>query len=294
MRRTTTLLAVSTLALSLTSGYLYIELTAAREQARRVAANESDIEPLRTRREAPLLTSRLEPPFVAAPPIAPSSPDLTAPAVASSIAPRNPLLPPNADLIELTDEKRLLITRRLYRSIFGALALSDAEIAAVLPVLVAQDSPRDVPRLSSQEKLERDQAELATLLGAEKAERFTAARRLLPARNTAMKFRRQLEDSGEPLSAEQQEALVQVLAPVLAESPPEMAEGDDPERANDRFNGWMRDHEARMNQTAAEVLTATQRRTLEEDETFRLAMGRRAGAILTPQAGSSASVARTR
>jgi hypothetical protein len=197
---------------------------------------------------------------------------------------------------EMTEEQRLGLTRRRYRSLFRELALSDAEVEAILPVLVKQDlrANKPLPKepTGHPPDPQRDQDELATLLGAEKAASFTALRKLEPARSAVSMLRLRLEDSGDPLSPEQQKALLGIVASKSADPAPLRVEGDNPQRSMERMGTWMREREQRVREDAAPVLTAAQRQLLEEDAAFQDLMRKRADAVLAPQAGSSAPTGR--
>lgn len=96
-------------------------------------------------------------------------------------------------------------------------------------------------------------------------------------------MRRRLEDSGEPLSVEQQQSLLDIVASRRAEPVPSTINGDESRLAMQRR---MDEHEERLREEAAPVLTATQRQLLEEDTVFQNAMRSRMAASLAPQAGS--------
>jgi hypothetical protein len=278
--------------LAIATAYLYQQLTAARDRALHEVASanilraqvtrlESDREELETDLRAVRHASTAGPTVT----MELSSVPRATPQVLPAGMPRGP---------EMTEELRLAVTRRRYRSLFRELALSDAEVESILPVLVAQDLRANKPlpkELAMQEEPQRTQSELAAVLGAEKAQRFTALRLLQPARSQVNMLRQRLEDSGDPLTADQQQALTKILANKTAEPTPQRSGGDDPRQSMDQMAAKMRERDQRLRQDAAPVLTAAQRQSLDEDIAFQDTMRLRAAAILTPQAGSSAPTA---
>jgi hypothetical protein len=305
MRRITTLFAVSTLILAITSAYLYLQLTAERARAHRDAATADDLhgrvarlEQIRAGLETALRQLSPGQHLTAAPPISPNpeQPLPATPSIASDPA-RETLHASMPPVTEITEEKRLWLTRRFNKSIFRELALSNAEVEALLPVLAQQDlrAAKPLPKGLAgqpQQESQRAQSELAAVLGAEKAERFTALQKLRPARSVISTLRRRLDDSGEPLSAVQQEALLGIMASTSAELAPRSVEGDDPQQSLQQLNTWTHERDQRLRHAAAPALTAAQRQLLEEDDMFRNAMGMRADAIgRPPQAGSIAPAA---
>jgi hypothetical protein len=290
MRHITTLLALSTLILAITTAYLYQQLTAARDRALHEVAGANILRAQVTRLESD--REELESDLRAVRHTSTAGPTV---AVELSGGPRaTPQVLPAAGMPrapEMTEEQRLAVTRRRYRSLFRELALSDAEVESILPVLVAQDLRANKPlpkELASQEEPQRNQSELAAVLGAEKAQRFTALRLLQPARSQVSMLRQRLEDSGDPLTADQQQALIKILANKTAEPTPQRSGGDDPRQSMDQMAAKMRERDQRLRQDAAPVLTVAQRQSLDEDIAFQDTMRLRAAAILTPQAGSSA------
>ena len=280
-------LAGSTVLLVLSNAYLYRQLSTARGLMERDPANEvemqhrvAQLEEMRAGLEAELRSVRST--EISGRPLeaAPSGSLPPAPATQSESLTRGP---------EMTKDLRLEFTRRRYRSLLREMALTDAEVAAVLPVLVDQDLRAKESTKTPMQDPHRNQAELTEILGTEKAERFEAARKLLPARAEVNLLRRRLEDSGEPLSVEQQQSLLEIVARRRAEPVPQPVNGDDPRLAMRRR---MDEQDARLRDEAAPVLTASQRQLLEEDASFQNAMRLRAAAALAPQAGSGSIAAR--
>lgn len=289
MRRITTWLALSTFILALTSAYLYSQLTAAKVRARHDAASEAELrnqiaklERTRAGLETVSLPVNAGPPPAAAPPLSPST-ESEGPAASRRQPP------------EMPAELRLMVTYRIYRGLFRDLALSEAEVAAVLPVLVQQELRRNPYRMgppgARSRNPQRDHSEVAAVLGAEKAERFSELRRLQPLRSEVSTLGRRLEGTAEPLSPEQQETLLGILA-----SRPEPAspggESDDPQPSPDQWAARMREREQRLREDAEPVLTAAQRQLLKEDDAFQSAMRAHLAASF-PQAGSSAPIPST-
>ena len=283
MRPLTALLALSTLLLGGTSLYLYLQLRAAREHARHAPAGEpalrgeiARLEHVRNGLQTDLRSARVPAPSAPAPPP-------TAAATQPSFA-RGP---------DLTREQQQLFLRRQYRRDFRELGLSEREITAALDVLQRQaerarkpyaKAAADSPASSSDPQ--RDQAELAAVLGPQKAEQRMARKKLMPVRTDVNMLRMRLDDSGEPLSAEQQAALLELLAKTERTAAPRITKDDDPQQATSRMQSWLHDHERELREAAAPVLTSSQRSLLEEDAALQDALRMPLVRPTAPQAGS--------
>ena len=300
MRHITTWLALSTLVFAVTTAYLYWQLASAHERNQRALVNEttlhSDVERLeqiRTGLEVALRAARH----------APSSQAQDENTVTPAISSRAPAAMTSTSMPsapEMTNDQRQWITRRKYQRIFRELGLSPAEVDVALTVLVQQDLRAKKAGTHGvvappEELAQREQAELAAVLGSDKAQRFAAQKKLLPLRSEIKMLRMRLEDTEHPLSADQQDLLLKILAsrPSIA---PTKIEAEDQQQSQERMNAWMRERDERLLKDTAPVLTLEQRQLLEEDAKFQNAMRARVSFIgpapgtmpTTAAAGSSA------
>jgi hypothetical protein len=165
--------------------------------------------------------------------------------------------------------------RHQYRRVFRDLALSDTEMDAALDVL-SQQAGRTRKQLSMNgspaSDPQADQAELAAVLGAEKAERFMAEKKLMPARSEVSLLRMRLEEAGEPLSPEQMQAMVESLGKMERAQLPRRVEGDDPQQSQERFQTWMQQRNRELRESAAPVLTPKQRELMDEEAAIQESM----------------------
>jgi hypothetical protein len=299
MRQLTSILAVSTLLLACTSIYLFQQLSAARERAHSEQASEhslrgklAELEDIRDGLETDLRAARSapipsEPAASPAPPAEPQRGLLTS----------GPVFRPP----EFTRDQQRLMLRHQYRRVFRDLNLSESEMNAALDVL-AQQAERNRKQLSTSgaptNDAQNDQAELAAVLGREKAERFMTEKKLIPVRSEVSVLRMRLEEAGETLSAEQQQALVEVLGKKERTPPPRRLDGD-PQQAQECFQTWMQEHNRELRESAAPLLTPKQRELMDEDMVYQnairptfLGAAPTPGAAPPPQAGTPAPPAR--
>ena len=193
------------------------------------------------------------------------------------------------------------MTRHQYRRVFREIGLTESEIEATLNVMEQQaersrklsgaaasaSPPTDDPQ--------RELAELAAALGPEKAERFMAQKKLMPARGQLSMLRSQLDEGGEPLSAEQQQALLGKLSERERGPFPKSVPGEDPQQISARFQSYMRERDRDLRDLAAPILSPKQRELMEEELKFQEAVrpqisfsGAAPSVAAPPQAGSSA------
>lgn len=280
MHRLSMLLALSTLTFGATSGYLLWLWSAEREQAsglrsqltrcseaRRVGpagdfdGAETDVRALHTTQAQPPRTKSSAP--GSATPCPPA-----APAQAPSFAPPS-----------LTPEQEALLDRRRYRAEFRALKLSEQEITAVLPLLKEQErrGRKPVPRSSLDENglglspahlaevNARNDAELSSVLGPERAAEFQRLRGTKRGRANMQMLRYQLEDSDEPISREQEEILLSIVKNRSSEPAPVPVEGESPQESSERFLAWRARNNESFRDAASAVLTPGQLNTLDEE-----------------------------
>ena len=297
MRPLTLLLTASTLVLALTSLYLYQQLSAARalahsEQLRQhsLRGEVTRLEDVREELETDLRAARRAPsPQVASAP----QPSTAAPLPAAAPAIQPSWRPPN-----YSREQRRLMTRYQYKRAFRESGLSESEIEAALDVL-EQQADRNRKPLSKEQGMtgsapdpQQEQAELAAVLGPQKAERFMAEKKLMPVRMQVNTLRSQLEEGGVPLSAEQQRTLLAKLAEKERPQFPRAVQGEAPQQSSTRFQSYMRDQDRELRDAAAPLLTPEQRKLMDEELKFREAtrppISFWSGPAAQPQAGAAA------
>jgi len=192
---------------------------------------------------------------------------------------------------ELRLEHKKTMARQAYGQLFRELALSDEEVEALVAVLSTQEqSSMLAPRSPlTSEQQEREQREIAAVLGPERAAQFERLKKTIPARTELSLARSQLERFGEPLSDEQHGTLFAILNAREPSAPPPALEEDiAPAQRMEQFRSWRRASSARFRESAAQVLTPRQLERLDESEALLEAMQ-------APAAGSAAPVpARTR
>jgi hypothetical protein len=180
-------------------------------------------------------------------------------------------------LPELSTENRQIQTLHRFGELFRELGLSEAEIDALVPILSRQRTPSSVPLGSALDRapgaasaeLERNRTEVGAVIGLQKAVEFETLVKQLPARSQLRALRSQLEQTGEPLSAEQQ---TQVLA-ALTHSPSERPRSgqETPEETANRMQAWRHDRDEKLRQVAAPYLSSAQMKRLEESDSLQTA-----------------------
>jgi len=276
MRQLTILLAASTLALTITSVYLYLQLSAARagtgaprDEHRELRNEVARLERVQSGLETDLRAAR----SAQAAPLA-AAPSTGAPPRAAD--PSSPSLPRTR---ELSSEQQRVMQRYQFRHMFRELSLSEAEIEGALQVLGQQMERARQPitkeaasPASLASELQRDEAELSAVLGPKKAEQLMALKKLMPIKSELSHMRMRLDEGGEPLSAEQQKKLLELLSSKERPATPRRIQGEDPQQASARLQTWMRDRERERREITAPVLTSKQRELLEEEAAYMEAM----------------------
>jgi hypothetical protein len=182
---------------------------------------------------------------------------------------------------ELSAEQRKSMSRSKYGALFRELALSEQQIDALLPVLAAQDQAEGQRRMhngpgadAQTPDPERNRAEIAAVVGADKAAQFETLKKSLPARSQLAMLRMNLDQSGEPMTEEQRQKLLAIMTarePVPM-PPPLRVDGESGEQSFLRFRDWQQDRDRQMREDAASVLTPQQQKRLDEINAVQAAM----------------------
>lgn len=212
---------------------------------------------------------------------APSTDKLTIRAANVAGGSANPMpgarrVPGAGALEQLSPEHWTTIVRERYgRVLYRELSLSDAEVDALLPVLVAQDAgpggptvhfgPRDTPEARQRE------SEIAAVIGPEKAAQFVEERSNIPARIEVRSMREQLERAGAPLSDEQNAALSTVMKDLGFSKPPPPAPDATPQESVERTLAWRAARSKHVRDRVAPLLTPRQLQRWDEFESLRVA-----------------------
>jgi hypothetical protein len=173
-----------------------------------------------------------------------------------------------------TFEQRKTMLRHSYGALFRELILSPLETERMLQVLSEQQARRS-PAESG-----REGAEIAAAIGVDKAAAFERLRGTMSARFELRSVRDQLEDAGEPMTAEQYRALMTAIraqSPQLPTSPPR---GETLEDSMELFRDWMSERNEAFRETAATILNPAQLKMLDESLALREAMQSQLGAAL--------------
>jgi hypothetical protein len=180
---------------------------------------------------------------------------------------------------ELSTEQRQAMTRRRYGTVFRELGFSEEQIEALLPVLVAQDKlttalrpAADRATSPSNPDATRDRAEIAAIVGSEKAAQFETARKTLPARSQLSFVRMQLDEAGSPISEDQRQKLLAVMSRHEQPAVPTPVPGEPPEQTADRFRTWQAERDRQFREDSESILTPQQKKRLDEMQSLQSAM----------------------
>jgi hypothetical protein len=157
--------------------------------------------------------------------------------------------------------------RRMYADIGATLGLSQEETGKLIDLLTdqqlanmtrARDTPsgREEDMQQQWDRIRREQhAEIANLLGADKAEGFRKYQESLPARGEVEMIARQLDGSDAPLKDEQRKRLIAIITEERGRIPmPQIDQVSDPEAHAKAANDWQEDYEQRVNAQARAIL----------------------------------------
>jgi hypothetical protein len=172
-------------------------------------------------------------------------------------------LPPTR--FEFSPSNRRASLRLHNGKIFRELGLSDAQVESLLDVLLAQQT-RSAEAMKNgtpfagadPEARARNRAEVAAVIGNERAEQLEDWQGRAQARFELRRMRDQLEDSGEPLSDAQLKRigeLVQAQPPSLA---PPRQKDETPEAFTERYKAWRNDNREQLRKQVSTVLEPRQ------------------------------------
>ena len=135
---------------------------------------------------------------------------------------------------------------------------------AMRPFEPISGNPPDFQRqLKERQRIE--QAEIAELIGAEKAQALQEYKDSVPARAEADMLAQQLEGNDVPLSEDQAKKLHKVFVEERARVPqPELEGGNDPMKYMTAINEWQDDYNRRVAERINHVLTTDQQRVYNE------------------------------
>jgi hypothetical protein len=174
-----------------------------------------------------------------------------------------------------------------YGALFRELGLSPEDTARARAVLSDQEERAVGSSDEEAAARRREQDALTSAIGREKAERFSQLKASLPARSELRRVRDRLEEAGEPMSGEQQRALVAVMSSLPGSSPRPIP-GESLEQGIERFRSWTSERDRAFRERASDILSEGQQRTLEEAAELREAQAPqlRASALGVGRAGS--------
>jgi hypothetical protein len=265
------ILAIAALVLGCTCLFLWLQL--GRERERAAKAEESGTA-LRARM-AQLETS-VHSSMMAAPSGTSTVGSFALTAASATPAPTTMTPPPSIKPLELTPTQRRTMTRQQYGRLFRELNLSESQVERVLDVLAAQEersraaSPQGLARsrlaLDPKER-ERNEQEFAAVLGPDNAAKLERWQDQSMARSELQRVRDQLENAGEPLTTEQQNALNERLQQRPdREAPPRREPAEPQEAFQERFREWRTDSRKQLRDDVAQTLTPPQQKRFDELE----------------------------
>ena len=182
--------------------------------------------------------------------------------------------PPSPAFSKMMRNQMRTSIRRQYSGIGAELGLDKETSAKLVDLLTEQQTanfdaagPRDLigPQYDYQHKHQEYEAEIANLIGPDKAQELKAYQASLPARSEADMLARQLEDNGVPLSAAQVKDLTKVVIEEHDRVPmPQFIEGMDQKEYMKSVNDWKTDYDKRIADEAAHIFNAEQLATYND------------------------------
>lgn len=212
-----------------------------------------------------------------------------------------PLQPIAANRIDIPPATRRMSLKLLSGAIFRQLGLSEAQIESLLDVLIAQQTrmteakPGTLAANADPETRARNRAEIAAVIGNERAAQLEDWQNRTMARFELRRVRDQLEDSGEPLSDAQLKRITELvqtqpLAPLTPRQKDETGEA-----FMERFRTWRSETREQLRSHVSSVLEPRQLERYDDMDAvsreFEKAMPMRVPPMLqtaAPVAGQSA------
>lgn len=207
------------------------------------------------------------------------------------------LPPPAAYRVDLSPSARRLSLQLHSGAIFRKLGLSGSQLESLVDVLLAQqDRAASMAGASPDpDARTRNRAEIAALIGNERAQQLEDWQSRGQARFELRRMRDQLEDSGEPLS----EAQIKRISELMQAQPPApltpRQKDETPEAFSERFKAWRNDHREQLRNQLSSLLEPRQLERYDDMEVvsreFEKAMPMRMPPMLqatAPSAGQAA------
>lgn len=189
--------------------------------------------------------------------------------------------------------------KQLYADVGALLGLSKDEASQLINLLTDQQlavmktwegttNPQEQLR-QMDEKKRQDQAQIAELIGADKAEKLEEFQRSMPARQELDMLARQLDGADTPLNEDQQKRLLAVLTEERKRTPsPTMADGTSVEDFSKAYMKWQADYEESVASQVRSVLNSDQLATFDEYQDWQRQMRSQMGVV---HAGSTVTFA---
>jgi hypothetical protein len=184
--------------------------------------------------------------------------------------------PPNPELLNKIMRSQVRAhNKRIYAEIAQHLGIGKDEANKLISLLTEQQlqsstSWHDAASAENAlrqmvEKDRADKAQIAELLGADKAQLFEEYRQSLPARQELDMLARQLDGADAPLSEEQQKRLLEIFAEERKRVPaPTLADAASPEEYWKALATWQSNYEENVTAQTRTVLNAEQLSTFNE------------------------------
>jgi hypothetical protein len=175
--------------------------------------------------------------------------------------------------------------KRVYADVGTKLGLDKETTSKLIDLLTEQQLPNfDAPRDSSdptvtdwarylEDRQRQNQAQVADLIGADKAMALQEYQQSLPARMEVDALARQLESYDAAINADQRNKLIDVYVEERKRVPmPQGYEGMDPEAYQKNINAWQDDYNRRTAEQAARILNSDQLTAFNEMQQWQKEM----------------------
>jgi len=188
--------------------------------------------------------------------------------------------------------------KRVYADVGTKLGLDKETTSKLIDLLTEQQLPNfDAPRDSNdptgtdwarylEDRQRENQAQVADLIGADKAMALQEYQQTLPARMEVDSLARQLEGYDAALNPDQRNKLVDVYFEERKRVPmPQGYEGMDPETYQKNINAWQDDYNRRTAEQAARILNSEQLTAFNEMQQWQKEMRDNMPVVLPPPGG---------
>ena len=182
--------------------------------------------------------------------------------------------PPQSPIMQKMMRNRMRQSlARTYEDIGAAVGLSDEQSTKLLDLLAEQATPWAFEPSKMQERAQKQQADLAALIGPEKMPQFAEYQKTLPARHDLLNLQEQFTAAEVPLSEEQRR---QVLGNLVEDQKrndrPTLVPGTPPEEARAQLFAWEDERDERMRESVQGVLTAEQMAVFRDHQEYQREM----------------------